>query len=93
MIYTKHARDRMQQRGKSESDISLICKYGKRRGDSVILRKRDAATFRLRHDAARSEEEKRRDLQRLDHLIGWRIVLVKGQMITIHPLNRRVKGR
>jgi hypothetical protein len=30
-------------------------------------------------------------LQRLDHLVGWRVVTSGEKIITVHPLTRRIR--
>jgi hypothetical protein len=95
MRKTQHAQERIQQRGKSETDIWLIRKYGKRKGDGFVLTRRDAAKAakRLRRDVTAGSADAHdncRILQRLEHLVGWRLVVCDEAIITIYPTLRRV---
>ena len=78
LVYTHHARARMQQRGFRKRDVELIVDFGTRVSeDSYILR---------RQDVDRGIELPRRDIQALSRLRGRKVVVAADTVVTgYHP--------
>ena len=78
LVYSGHARMRMQQRGLRERDIELIVDLGTRVSeDAYILR---------RQDVEREIELRRREIQALSRLRGRKVVVAEDTVVTgYHP--------
>ena len=79
LIYSRHARTRMQQRGIRKADIPIILEYG-----TQI----DEETYLMRNrDAAREIETRKREIQALSRLVNRKVVIRNGRVITAYPSN------
>ena len=78
LVYSSHARARMQQRGLRERDVELIVDLGTRVSeDAYILR---------RQDVDREIELRRREIQALSRLRGRKVVVAADMVVTgYHP--------
>ena len=79
--YTKHARDRMRQRGKSEQDVNLILQCATEVGDGSLLL--------LRKDVDREVTRRKREIEKLERLIDCKVVFSDGLVITLYHATRK----
>ena len=85
---TKHADQRLRQRGRSPADLEAVLRFGTRLDpNSVVL---------LNKDADREVARLKREIARLERLRGWKVVEDGGCVITTYkparvrcPQNRR----
>ena len=77
MLHNKHITDhgsaRMNQRGIREKDLDLLFLIGTEAGDGLVVLQRDYQAF---------ERVLKRLIQRARHLVGKRVVIAEGQLIT-----------
>ena len=72
--FTRHMRQRMQQRGRTLTDIYLIFGYGTEvRPDLFVLRKQDVDAL-IRQDKHLARH--------CDRLCGWAVVVCGGHAVT-----------
>ena len=78
LVYSNHARARMQQRGLRERDVELIVDFGTRVSEEAYI---------LRgQDVDREIELRRRDIQALSRLRGRKVVVAADTVVTgYHP--------
>ena len=79
LIYSQHARTRMQQRGIRKADIPIILAYGTQIDDETY--------FMRNRDAAREIETRKREIQMLSRLVNRKVVIRDGRVITAYPSN------
>jgi len=79
LIYSQHARTRMQQRGIRKADIPIILAYGTQIDDETY--------FMRNRDAAREIETRKREIQTLSRLVNRKVVIRDGRVITAYPSN------
>lgn len=79
LIYSQHARTRMQQRGIRKADIPIILEYGTQIDDETYLM--------CNRDAAREIETRKREIQTLSRLVNRKVVIRNGRVITAYPSN------
>ena len=79
LIYSQHARTRMQQRGIRKADIPIILEYGTQIDDETY--------FMRNRDAAREIETRKREIQMLCRLANRKVVIREGRVITAYPSN------
>ena len=79
IIYTQHARTRMQQRGIRKADIPIILTYGTQIDDETY--------FMCNRDAVREIEIRKREIQALSRLVNRKVVIRDGRVITAYPSN------
>ena len=79
LIYTRHAKTRMQQRGIRKADIPIILTYGTQIDDETY--------FMCNRDAAREIETRKREIQALSRLVNRKVVIRDGRVITAYPSN------
>ena len=85
LVYSSHARTRMQQRGLRERDIELIIELGTRVSeDAYILR---------RQDVDREIELRRREIQALSRLRGRKVVVAADTVVTGYHPRRAARKR
>lgn len=102
--FTRHALQRLQQRGKTREAARLILRYGKRqqKTDRFLLKTRQAEQQieRRRRWLMRLEKRKgsrhiiralRRRVQTLERIRGCVVVLKEDQIITIYNMTRRAR--
>ena len=79
LIYSRHARTRMQQRGIRKADIPIILAYGTQIDDETY--------FMRNRDANREIETSKREIQALSRLVNRKVVIRNGRVITAYPSN------
>ena len=79
LIYSQHARTRMQQRGIRKADIPIILEYGTQIDDETY--------FMRNRDAVREIETRKREIQALSRLVNRKVVIREGRVITAYPSN------
>ena len=79
LIYSRHAKTRMQQRGIRKSDISIILACGTQIDDETYLMRN--------RDAIREIETRKREIQTLSRLANRKVVIRNGRVITAYPSN------
>lgn len=79
LIYSQHARTRMQQRGIRKADIPIILACGTQIDDETY--------FMRNRDAAREIETRKREIQTLSRLANRKVVIRDGRIITAYPSN------
>lgn len=80
IVLTRHADQRLRQRGRSNVDIEIVLRHGTRLArDSVVL---------LNKDADREVARLKREIARLDRLRGWKVVEDCGCIITTYKPSR-----
>ena len=79
LIYSQHARTRMQQRGIRKADIPIILAYGTQIDDETY--------FMRNRDAIREIETRKREIQALSRLVNRKVVIRDGRVITAYPSN------
>ena len=79
LIYSQHAKTRMQQRGIRKVDIPIILEYGTQIDDETY--------FMRNRDAAREIETRKREIQALSRLVNRKVVIRDGRVITAYPSN------
>ena len=79
LIYSQHARTRMQQRGIRKADIPIILEYGTQIDDETY--------FMRNRDAVREIETRKREIQTLSRLVNRKVVIRDGRVITAYPSN------
>ncbi len=77
IIYTRHAKTRMQQRGIRKSDIPIILACGTQVDDETY--------FMSKRDATREIETRKREIQTLSRLANRKVVIRDGRVITAYP--------
>ncbi|SMH58100.1 hypothetical protein [Maritimibacter sp. HL-12] len=77
---TQHARTRFSQRSFRECDTSLLLMIGSETHEGFMVLERDYLAF---------EAEMKKLLERVRHLVGKRIVVESGQIITGYHCRRR----
>ena len=97
MKFTKHGAVRMRQRGKSEEDLSMIRRYGKHLGGGAFFfgnRNADKARRDIQREFGTANPEAKPIIQRLDHLVGWTVVMGDdGEVVTCYPVTRERRTR
>lgn len=81
---TRHAEMRMRQRGVRERDISLIMECATRIDDETW--------FMRERDARREIENRKREIQALERLAGWKAVVRGAHVVTAYrssPADRK----
>ena len=102
--FTRHALQRLQQRGKSRESIRLILRYGKRQKqfDRVFLSRRRAekeiqrrrrwlARLERRQGNRRAIDAIRRRVKTLERVRGCVVVQKTDMIITIYHTTRRTR--
>ena len=85
LVYSNHARSRMQQRGLRRRDVELIVDFGTRvSDDAYILR---------RQDVDREIERRRREIQALSRLQGRKVVVAADTVVTAYCPRPAVRKR
>ena len=79
LIYSQHAKTRMQQRGIRKSDIPIILACGTQIDDETYLMRN--------RDANREIEIRKREIQTLSRLANRKVVIRDGRVITAYPSN------
>ncbi len=79
IIYTRHAKTRMQQRGIRKTDIPIILACGTQIDDETWLM--------CNRDATREIETRKREIQTLSRLANRKVVIRDGRVITAYPSN------
>ena len=79
IIYTRHAKTRMQQRGIRKTDIPIILACGTQVDDETY--------FMRNRDANREIEIRKREIQTLSRLANRKVVIRNGRVITAYPSN------
>lgn len=79
LIYSQHARTRMQQRGIRKADIPIILAYGTQIDNETY--------FMRNRDAAREIETRKREIQTLSRLVNRKVVIRDGRVITAYLSN------
>ena len=79
LIYTRHAKTRIQQRGMRKSDIPIILTCGTQIDYETW--------FMCNRDAAREIETRKREIQTLSRLVNRKVVIRDGRIITAYPSN------
>ena len=79
IIYTRHAKTRMQQRGIRKADISIILACGTQIDDETWLM--------CNRDATREIETRKREINVLQRLKNRKVVIRNGRVITAYPSN------
>ena len=78
LVYSHHARARMQQRGLRKRDVELIVDFGTRVSEEAYILRR--------LDADREIELRRREIQALSRLRGRKVVVAANTVVTgYHP--------
>ena len=82
--FTKHAGERLQQRGRSITDVETVLYYGTPvdRGSVVLLNK----------DVDREIARLKRMIERFERVRGWKVVEIKGDVITVYKPEGRGKS-
>ena len=85
LVYSRHARMRMQQRGLRKRDVELILDLGTRiSDDAYILR---------RQDVDREIELRRHEIQTLSRLRDREVVVASDTVVTGYHPRRAVRKR
>lgn len=89
VILTHHARARLRQRGMKESDLEIVLRYGTNVREGVVLTDRDVS---------KAIRERRREIQRLEHLRGRTVIIEEGVVVTAYTakdrdLKRKLRNR
>ena len=79
IIYTRHAKTRMQQRGIRKADIPIILAYGTQIDEETY--------FMRNRDAVREIETRKREIQALSRLVNRKVVIRGRRVITAYPSN------
>ncbi len=79
LIYTRHAKTRMQQRGIRKADIPIILACGTQVDDETY--------FMRNRDTIREIETRKREIQTLSRLANRKVVIRDGRVITAYPSN------
>ena len=80
LVLSKHAEERMQQRGMRPSDIQLICEFGTETRDGYFLRSRDKA---------RAISDLKNLIGRLEHLDSRYVVVDGNHVLTAYKASTR----
>jgi Domain of unknown function (DUF4258) len=81
IMYSRHGRQRMQQRGIREKDIDLVMACGTEiDGGSIILSNKDAT---------REIQHRRHEIQALERLRGCRAVIRDGVLVTCYQARQK----
>ena len=75
-IYSKHATQRMQQRGIRERDVDMVLSCGTLIDEASILLSDK--------DAAREIERRKHEIQALERLRGCKVVIIEGVVVTCY---------
>ena len=84
MNFSRHAENRMQQRGMQEQDIQLVLDYGTETSDGIFLRRKDIKS---------AEHDLKKMLQRLNRLAGSYVVLDGENIVTAYRPDTRKEKR
>ena len=95
-----HCKQRQQQRGRADADISIIGKYGEHhRGVCLLTRRRVKSVVRrlrrwmVRHTSSRVRKranQVRAIIARLEKLADWMLVVsANGEVITVYRADRQ----
>ena len=76
LIYTRHADQRMQQRGIRKRDVELVRRCGTRIDDRSLLL--------TKQDAEREITQRKREIQALERLRGCKLVLGGDLLVTLY---------
>ena len=82
---TRHVETRMRQRGLRDEDFSLLL-------DSATQVAPDAYLL-TRADAAREIARRKQEIQRLERLTGYKIVVAGGAVLTCYPSSPKDQRR
>mgnify|MGYP004000973729 CR=1 FL=1 len=82
---SKHATERMQQRGVRLSDVDLILHCASEIGDDVY--------FLSRNDAEREIRRRKIEIQALERLCGLKLVVAGDTAVTCYRSTRRDQNR
>ena len=82
---TRHGEKRMQQRGMSRQDIDLVRACGTQTEAGTWLM--------LRRDVKRAVEALKREIQAIERLEGWKVVVIDGVLITTYVSGSRDQKR
>jgi hypothetical protein len=74
--FTKHAQDRLQQRGFRKADIDLILEAASEIGPKIYVL--------TNQDAAQEIQQRKREIQTLERLRGATLVIEEGRLITMY---------
>jgi hypothetical protein len=77
---TRHAHERIPQRGYQETDVELVMSHGTQTSEGYLLRRRDVAQA--------DRETPKTDLKRLPRLVGTFVVVQDGNVISIMRARR-----
>ena len=76
LIYTRHADQRMQQRGIRKTDVELVRRCGTRIHDGFLLL--------TRRDSEREICQRKREIQALERLRGCKVLLDHDVVVTLY---------
>lgn len=86
--YTAHGHQRANQRGFSQNDIELICRFATPVNDD------HCEVYVLRNKDVENEVSfLRRQIKRLEKLRGCKVVFANSQLITVHHTSRTHEKR
>ncbi len=83
--FSRHGRARARQRGMRESDIALLIECGTPVGEECV--------FLRQRDVQREIAKRKREIQRLEHLSGRKVVLARDLVITAYKATREHEKR
>ncbi len=84
VVMTEHGYARLSQRGIAQTDIDLLMLIGTEVDDGHFVRERDYQAF---------ERELMHVLHRARRLIGKRLVVADGRVVTAYHANRKTERR
>lgn len=101
---TRHCQKRQRQRGRNDTDISILMRYGEHhRGGRLLTRrqvKKHAPRLRRwlkKHTSScvqRRAAQMREIVRRLEKIEGWMLVVTpQGKAITIYPASKQRQHR
>lgn len=82
LMISKHATDRVRQRGVRESDIPVILDAGTPIGDDSV--------YLLSQDVDREIREHKQAIAKLERLRGWRVVIEGQTVITAYRPSSKI---
>lgn len=74
--FTKHAEERLQQRGFRKADVDLVLEAASEIGPKVYVL--------TDQDAAREIQKRKQEIQKLERLRGTTLVIEEGRLITMY---------
>jgi predicted sugar kinase len=74
--FTKHAQERLQQRGFRNADVNLVLEVASEVGPKVYVL--------TDQDAAREIQQRKQEIQKLERLRGATLVIEDGRLITMY---------